>query len=129
MSPERNEEAKVTAKRRTTEQRGYGSRNQTLRRAAVATGTMRCARCGDLIEARTPWDLGHSDAIGASTPVPSTHGATGPPLATVPRGLCRRMSLAAAGSSNRMVSFGRGRGTYGGEAGGRLVTEPPAVVL
>ena len=27
----------------------------------VAAGLVNCARCGELIEPGTPWDLGHSD--------------------------------------------------------------------
>lgn len=42
----------------------YSSGHQRLRRAwarKVATGTVRCARCGELISPREPWDLDHLD--------------------------------------------------------------------
>jgi hypothetical protein len=42
----------------------YGRRHRVLRaREArrVATGTVRCARCGGLIHPGTAWDLGHVD--------------------------------------------------------------------
>jgi hypothetical protein len=31
----------------------------------VEAGMVRCARCGDLIHAGEPWDLGHVDGHGA----------------------------------------------------------------
>jgi hypothetical protein len=47
-----------------TVERGYGTRHQALRRQLaplVATGQVRCARCGELIPPGAPWDLGHDD--------------------------------------------------------------------
>lgn len=47
-----------------TTAQGYGAQHQALRRvwsAKVATGQVSCARCGELIKAGTPWDLGHRD--------------------------------------------------------------------
>ncbi len=43
---------------------GYGFPHMRLRRlwqARILDGDIRCARCGDLIAAREPWDLGHDD--------------------------------------------------------------------
>ena len=43
---------------------GYGARHKKLRehyRRPVATGTVRCARCGGLIAPGEPFDLGHDD--------------------------------------------------------------------
>jgi hypothetical protein len=48
----------------TTTQRGYGSKHQAERRRwspLVATGTVVCWRCGQLIRPDEPWDLGHDD--------------------------------------------------------------------
>jgi hypothetical protein len=45
----------------------YGQRHRALRAslaARVATGTVLCARCGKLIGAGEPWDLGHRDGGG-----------------------------------------------------------------
>lgn len=56
-------QAMASPKRRTAA-RGYGSRHQRLRRAwalRVLTGRVACARCGVLIKAGEPWDLGHAD--------------------------------------------------------------------
>lgn len=47
-----------------TSLRGYGTRHQKIRKTwapRVATGTVKCARCGKLIERGEPWDLGHDD--------------------------------------------------------------------
>jgi hypothetical protein len=47
-----------------TAARGYGSVHQASRKQwapQVATGTVECWRCRELIEADAPWDLGHSD--------------------------------------------------------------------
>jgi hypothetical protein len=44
--------------------RGYGTAHRLRRKALaplVATGTVKCARCGKLIGRDTPWDLGHVD--------------------------------------------------------------------
>src|SRR3954454_20462834 len=44
--------------------RGYGPAHQALRAELaphVAAGGVRCARCGELIAAGEPWDLGHVD--------------------------------------------------------------------
>ena len=58
----------MTAKRRpgdlTERERGYGAPHRKLRRQLapiVATGTVRCAGCGELIGAHERWDLGHLD--------------------------------------------------------------------
>lgn len=51
----------------TTTSQGYGAQHQQLRQAwapKVAAGAVPCARCGELIEAGTPWDLGHRDGSG-----------------------------------------------------------------
>ena len=48
-----------------TAARGYGHTHQQLRRQwapQVATGTVECWRCRELIDADAPWDLGHDDA-------------------------------------------------------------------
>jgi hypothetical protein len=50
--------------RGTTTARGYGSAHRTLRKRLaplVASGRMRCARCGKVILPGTPFDLGHAD--------------------------------------------------------------------
>jgi hypothetical protein len=52
-------------KRRSTSLRGYGHPHQALRQRwapLVAAGGVRCARCGELIGPREPWDLGHVDS-------------------------------------------------------------------
>ncbi|PTL55741.1 hypothetical protein C7Y72_19115 [Paraconexibacter algicola] len=44
--------------------RGYGAAHKRLRRrlaSQVASGTVPCARCGELIAPGEPWDLGHDD--------------------------------------------------------------------
>jgi hypothetical protein len=44
--------------------RGYDRNHDTLRQQwapRVATGTIRCARCGQLITAGDPWALDHTD--------------------------------------------------------------------
>jgi hypothetical protein len=47
-----------------TGERGYGPDHRRLRKSwepRVKTGTVRCARCGNLIKPSEPWDLGHDD--------------------------------------------------------------------
>jgi hypothetical protein len=47
-----------------TTAKGYGWTHQQVRASwapSVATGTVRCARCGEPIGAGQPWDLGHHD--------------------------------------------------------------------
>jgi hypothetical protein len=47
-----------------TTARGYGWEHQRLRAQwapLVATGQVRCVRCGLVIGARAKWDLGHHD--------------------------------------------------------------------
>lgn len=47
-----------------TAEAGYGARHQAIRAQwapRVAAGTVHCARCGKIIEAGEPWDLGHDD--------------------------------------------------------------------
>jgi len=44
--------------------RGYGNAHQRLKKQlkpVVATGRVKCARCGKLIDPLEPWDLGHDD--------------------------------------------------------------------
>lgn len=50
--------------RGTRQRRGYDRRHDELRKQwapVVATGTVKCARCGLPIPADAPWDLGHND--------------------------------------------------------------------
>lgn len=50
--------------RGTRQQRGYDAAHDRLRRdwaPKVATGTIRCWRCRDIIRADEAWDLGHDD--------------------------------------------------------------------
>lgn len=50
--------------RGTRQARGYGAEHVRLRRVwepKVATGTVRCARCGELIAPGELFDLGHDD--------------------------------------------------------------------
>jgi len=50
-------------RRGSTTARGYGGAHRALRKRLaplVASGQMRCARCGGLILPGTPWDLGHT---------------------------------------------------------------------
>lgn len=50
--------------RGTPTERGYGPEHRALRKqweSKVAAGGVRCWRCGGLINAGTPWDLGHAD--------------------------------------------------------------------
>jgi hypothetical protein len=59
-------EAPAPRRGRSTTERGYGHRHQTLRKRwalKVERGDVRCARpgCGRLIVPGTPWDLGHDD--------------------------------------------------------------------
>lgn len=47
-----------------TSERGYGYHHRQLRAAVaedVALGIVCCWRCGELIAAGEPWDLGHDD--------------------------------------------------------------------
>lgn len=47
-----------------TTARGYGTQHQRARAQwarQVATGTVRCWRCHELIDPALPWDLGHDD--------------------------------------------------------------------
>ena len=49
-------------------QRGYGTEHRNLRAwwaPKVAMGTVRCWRCGELIDPRGEWDLGHRDGVHA----------------------------------------------------------------
>ena len=51
--------------RGSTAQRGYGAAHQAKRRAlapSVASGSMKCSRCGELIQPDEPWDLDHADS-------------------------------------------------------------------
>ena len=48
--------------RGSTADRGYGAAHQARRRAlapSVASGSMKCARCGEFIRPDEPWDLDH----------------------------------------------------------------------
>lgn len=48
-----------------TTRRGYGTAHQRIRaywKPIVATGTVHCWRCGELIGADDGWHLGHDDA-------------------------------------------------------------------
>jgi hypothetical protein len=50
--------------RMSTSRRGYGPAHQARRRRLapyVASGAVRCARCGELIAQGADWDLGHTD--------------------------------------------------------------------
>ena len=50
--------------RGTRQARGYDASHDKLRAQwapRVATGTITCWRCGELITAPEPWDLGHDD--------------------------------------------------------------------
>ena len=52
------------AKRGTKTERGYGAEHQALRKQwtpRVATGTIRCARCHELIRKGQTWALDHRD--------------------------------------------------------------------
>jgi hypothetical protein len=51
-------------RRGTAAARGYDTKHRKLRARwarRVAAGTVSCWRCGDLIDAVEPWDLGHDD--------------------------------------------------------------------
>jgi hypothetical protein len=51
-------------RRGTRQQRGYDAQHDAMRRRLaplVATGTVRCWRCRELITRDEPWDLGHTD--------------------------------------------------------------------
>ena len=48
-----------------TTERGYGAAHQAKRRAlapSVASGSMKCVRCGEFIEPDEPWDLDHDNS-------------------------------------------------------------------
>lgn len=50
--------------RPSTDQRGYDQQHKDLRGSwepAVATGTVHCARCRQLINPTDDWDLGHTN--------------------------------------------------------------------
>jgi hypothetical protein len=54
----------LSAIRPTPAARGYRPAHRALRKRLaplVASGCVRCARCGQLIRPDEPWDLGHSD--------------------------------------------------------------------
>ena len=58
-----HERAKDRA-RGTRRERGYGAEHRALRARwvpLVATGNVKCWRCGDYIAAGAAWDLGHDD--------------------------------------------------------------------
>jgi hypothetical protein len=51
-------------RRGTRQQRGYDANHDRLRaqwEPRVATGRVKCWRCGELISPATAWDLGHDD--------------------------------------------------------------------
>ena len=85
--------AAVDAARGTPEQRGYDKAHRSRRRQAapqVATGTVRCWRCGELIAPGEEWDLGHDDEDRSVTRGPEH------------RGRCNRAAAARKGNANRM---------------------------
>ena len=54
----------VPRRQASSTKRGYGIGHQRLRKRwapSVAAGMVACARCGGLIAAGEPWDLGHDD--------------------------------------------------------------------
>lgn len=59
------EHARANDKARGTRQaRGYDRKHDQLRKQwapIVATGKVECAKCGQVIGADEPWDLGHTD--------------------------------------------------------------------
>lgn len=78
-----------------TTARGYGRKHQEQRKQwapLVATGTVRCARCGKKIKRGQPWDLGHTDDRA------SYHG----PEHTS----CNRSAAAVMGNDRRRPRFG-----------------------
>lgn len=57
------EKIELVRRRGSTTARGYGGAHRALRKRLaplVASGQVRCARCGELILPGTPWDLGHT---------------------------------------------------------------------
>lgn len=61
---ERAYQKRMASRRGKTSARGYGAKHQRLRvewASKVATGTVQCWRCGELIHTHEPWDLGHDD--------------------------------------------------------------------
>ena len=58
------EKVERARRRGSTAARDYGGAHRALRKRLaplVASGQMRCARCGGLILPGTRWDLGHAD--------------------------------------------------------------------
>ena len=61
---EREKSRARRGKKGTTAQQGYGRRHKTLRATyekQIATGLVKCWRCGRPIAPGEPWDLGHDD--------------------------------------------------------------------
>ena len=81
-------------RRKSQRERGYGTGHRVRRRLLaplVAEGLARCSRCGELIEAGTPWDLGHDDYDRSIYSGRSMRAVTVPHrIACVPRGLGSR---------------------------------------
>lgn len=60
----RDKQRAKDAARPSSHRRGYGTRHQRIREREgrrVATGTVACARCGELIRPGEAWDLDHTD--------------------------------------------------------------------
>lgn len=58
------DKARAVASRPSASERGYDAEYRRKRKRIareVATGTVRCWRCGELIPAGEPWHLGHDD--------------------------------------------------------------------
>jgi hypothetical protein len=90
-----------------TTKRGYGAHHQALRerlRPQVEAGEVLCARCGKIIEAGTPWDLGHVDGrVAGFTRVRNIESATARPRRT------RRAASPASGEWVGGMHAGLGR--------------------